>query len=119
MMPRFYDALTILVGSGNITGGLTDGPIEEIGFLEGVTKPTNEQVNAKLAELQAAEPIRFLRTERNQKLAETDWWAGKDVTMSQARKDYRQALRDLPATANPTLDENGQITNVTWPTKPS
>ena len=71
-----------------------------------------------LVELQAAEPIRLLRVERNQKLAETDWWAGKDLTMSQARKDYRQALRDLPASANPTLDENGQLTNITWPTKP-
>jgi len=64
------------------------------------------------------DPMAMLRDQRNQKLTETDWWAGKDVTMSQARKDYRQALRDLPASANPTLDENGQLTNITWPTKP-
>lgn len=32
---------------------------------------------------------------------------------------YRTALRDLPATASPTLDENGQLTNVVWPTPPS
>ena len=38
---------------------------------------------------------------------------------SQAQKDYRQALRDLPSTAKPKLDENGQLTNVTWPTKPT
>ena len=61
---------------------------------------------------------RLLRRERNRRLQETDWWAGKDVTMSQARKDYRQALRDLPSTASPTLDEQGNLTNVTWPTKP-
>ena len=34
-------------------------------------------------------------------------------------KDYRQALRDLPSTtSNPKIDENGHLTNVTWPTKP-
>ena len=82
------------------------------------TQPSQTDIDNKIVELQAAEPMRLLRIERNQKLAETDWWAGKDVTMSQARKNYRQALRDLPATANPTLDENGNLTNVTWPTKP-
>tara|TARA_Y100000310_G_scaffold25925_1_gene24802 strand:+ start:397 stop:642 length:246 start_codon:yes stop_codon:yes gene_type:complete len=38
----------------------------------------------------------FLRARRNQALAESDWTAVKDRTMSQAWKDYRQALRDLP-----------------------
>ena len=61
---------------------------------------------------------RLLRRERNRKLAETDWWAGQDLTMTQDQKNYRQALRDLPSNAEPTLDENGQLTNVTWPTKP-
>ena len=39
--------------------------------------------------------------------------------MTQAQKDYRQALRDMPSTAEPQLDEQGQLTNVTWPTKPT
>ena len=73
-----------------------------------------EEVSKLLADV----PMKRLRQERNQRLVETDWWAGKDVTMSQARKDYRQALRDLPSTASPTLDEQGNLTNVTWPTKP-
>lgn len=68
---------------------------------------------------ESEKPMRLLRRERNRRLQETDWWAGKDVTMSQARKDYRQALRDLPSTAEPTLDEQGNLTNVTWPTKPT
>lgn len=38
----------------------------------------------------------FLREKRDQALAESDWRAVKDRTMSQAWKDYRQALRDLP-----------------------
>ena len=53
-----------------------------------------------------------LRRERDIKLDDTDWWASSDLSITQAQKDYRQALRDLPAnTADPT--------DVTWPTKPS
>jgi len=57
-----------------------------------------------------------LRFERNRLLAQSDWMAVSDRTMTQAQIDFRQALRDLPQTADPQLDENGQLTNVTWPT---
>ena len=76
-------------------------------------------VNEKEIEIRATEPMRILREERNGKLIETDWWMLSDRTASQAQKDYRQALRDLPSTSEPKLDENGQLTNVTWPTKPT
>lgn len=69
-------------------------------------------------ELKAAEPLRLLRIERNHLLAETDWRFRSDLTPSQAWIDYCQALRDLPANSEPQLDENGQLTNVTWPEKP-
>jgi len=59
-----------------------------------------------------------LRAVRNLMLPETDWWAGSDLTMTQEQKDYRKALRDLPSTASPSLDDYGELTNVTWPTKP-
>ena len=52
------------------------------------------------------------RNERNFLLAETDWMAGSDITISDAWKTYRQALRDLPTTS-------GWPTTHTWPTKPS
>ena len=81
-------------------------------------KPTDEEIDAKVTELRAAEPMRLLREERDRRIAETDWWAGQDLTMTQEQLDYRQALRDLPSTASPTLDEKGNLTNVTWPTKP-
>ena len=48
-----------------------------------------------------------LRKLRNQELANTDWWAVKDLTMSQAKKDYRIFLRDLPQnyeSANEAVD---------------
>ena len=63
-----------------------------------------------------------LRAERNRLLAETDWWASNDITMSDERKAYRQALRDLPATAGkpPTGETVDSVTEwPTWPTKPS
>ena len=51
-----------------------------------------------------------IRTKRDELLAETDWMANSDVTMSDAWKAYRKALRDVPAQAD--------INNITWPTKP-
>jgi len=80
-------------------------------------QPSDEEIQTKLAELNAAEPMRLLREERNRRLQETDWMANSDVTMTDDWKTYRQALRDLPSTASPKI-ENGQLTNVTWPTKP-
>jgi hypothetical protein len=45
-----------------------------------------------------------LRTERNRLLAETDWWAVSDRTITIAQTNYRQQLRDLPASnADPDL----------------
>ena len=71
-------------------------------------------VSAKKTELVNAEPMRLLRKERDRRLAETDWMANSDVTMSDAWKTYRQNLRDVPAQSGVTgLDD------VTWPTKPS
>ena len=70
--------------------------------------------SAKKTELVNAEPMRLLREERDRRLAETDWMANSDVTMSSAWTTYRQALRDVPAQDGVTgLDD------VTWPTKPS
>ena len=81
-------------------------------------QPSEEEINAKIQELKNAEPMRLLREERNRRIAETDWMANSDITMTDEWKTYRQTLRDLPSTASPKLDENGQLTNVTWPTKP-
>ena len=53
-----------------------------------------------------------LRTKRNQLLAETDYLALSDVTLSTDMRTYRQALRDLPANTS-------DAANPVWPTKPS
>ena len=77
----------------------------------GEAAPTMDEINTKAAAIASEIPMRNLRRIRNELLAETDWMASADVTMSDAWKTYRQALRDLPAnTSDPA--------NPTWPTKP-
>ena len=84
-------------------------------------QPSKEEVEAKIKELDAAEPMRLLRIERNKKIAETDWRVLPDQTPSDDWINYRQALRDLPASASPKLDSNHQLdfSSFTWPTEPS
>ena len=86
------------------------------------TKPTLEELNIKLSSMKFTEPWRLLREERNRLLAETDWRASSDLTLSTEWKTYRQQLRDLPKTSTPKLigDTNSlDMTSVDWPTKPS
>jgi hypothetical protein len=82
-------------------------------------RPTESEIQAKIAELTASEPMRLLRIKRNQLLQQTDWMALSDRVMTQAQIDFRQALRDLPANSTPALDENGNLTGITWPTPPN
>ena len=85
------------------------------------TKPTETEINSKISELDNAEEMRLLRIERDKKLAACDWRASSDLTLADAWKTYRQALRDLPASASPKLDSDYNLdsTSVTWPTEPS
>ena len=85
------------------------------------TQPTETEINSKISELDNAEPMRLLREERDTRIAKTDWRASSDLTLTDAWKTYRQALRDLPASATPKLNSNYDldITSVTWPTEPS
>lgn len=76
-------------------------------------------VSAKMTELDNAAPMKELRRQRDEKLAECDWWAMSDVTMTDAQTTYRQALRDITDGASPTLDANGVLGGVTWPLKPA
>ena len=85
------------------------------------TKPTETEINSKIASLDSAEPMRLLRVERDKRIANTDWRASSVLTLADAWKTYRQALRDLPASATPKLDSYYELdlTSVTWPTEPS
>ena len=83
-------------------------------------RPSDSDIMAEMQKAEDAEPMRLLRKERDKKLTETDWWAAGDRidSMTNEQKIYRKQLRDLPSTASPQIDEQNNLTNVTWPTKP-
>ena len=89
------------------------------------TMPTEDEINAKISELEVAEPARQVREIRDRLLAESDWTQNRDVVLlnDTTWKQYRQDLRELPASASftPKLDSNGELdmSSVTWPLKPS
>jgi hypothetical protein len=92
-MPRFH----------NING-------ERVQFTEEEETARNaeEQAWADGADDRAAVAV---REERNFKLAETDWMASSDLTLSSEWASYRSSLRDVPAQA-------GFPNTITWPTAP-
>ena len=84
-----------------------------------------EMTNAEIALKQAqdianlegtlVQRMALLRNKRNILLAETDWMANSDVTMSSDWSTYRQALRDITKTEPVDM----ALSNITFPTKPS
>ncbi len=89
------------------------------------SKPTEEVLTAKIAELDEAEAKKLLRVERNELLRLCDWVVVRAQETSTAVPSewvtYRQQLRDLPATADPKLGSDYELdySSFTWPTKPS
>ena len=74
------------------------------------------ELEAEIKKIEAGEPMRLLRIERDRRIAKTDWRASSDLTLTDAWKTYRQALRDLPANQTPV---DNKLSNITWPTEPS
>lgn len=87
---------------------------------QNIAQPSEAEIQAKIAELEAAEPLRLLRQQRNQLLTETDWRMVSDYPGSNQSEwqTYRQALRDI-TTQSPSLDADGNLTGITWPTPPN
>ena len=61
-----------------------------------------------------ARALAGMRRDRDRLIAETDFYALSDVTMSSDMTTYRQALRDLPSGKT----TKAQVDGATWPTKP-
>ena len=86
----------------------------------GVRDMTPEELENRAKEIEiskaeeALRPMKELREKRNRLLAASDWWASSDLVMSDERKAYRQALRDLPS----GLDTEEKVKGATFPTKP-
>ena len=92
-----------------------------LNWLDTGTAPTESEIDAEVIRLNNVEPMKLLRVERDKLLAACDWRASSDLTLADSWKPYRHALRDLPASATPKLDADGNLdmSSVTWPTLPS
>ena len=119
MIYNVYTALASLKPTQKWTWNGTD--YSGLEWNDSGTAPTESEINAELTRLTNAEPMRLLRIERDKLLAACDWRASSDLTLADAWKTYRQSLRDLPASASPKLDANGNLdmSSVTFPTEPS
>ena len=95
-MPRFH----------NINGNRVQFTAEE--------ETARDTEEAAWADAAPARALADLRAKRNRLLAETDFYALSDVTLSDDMTTYRQALRDLPS----GKDTVSKCENATWPTKP-
>lgn len=83
-----------------------------ISIKDGVTKPSKDEFDAKYNEIVSSQPLINLRNQRNFLLSQSDW---RDLpsypgSNQEAWRTYRQQLRDLPSTTDPS--------NPTWPTPP-
>ena len=95
-MPRYH----------NINGNRVQFTVEE--------EAARDAEEKAYADAAPARALATLRQRSNALLAETDFYALSDVTMSDAMKTYRQELRDLP-TDKDTVEK---CDNATFPTKP-
>ena len=95
-MPRYH----------NING-------EKVQFTD-AEETARDNEEAAWANAAPARALEELRSKRNTLLAETDYLALSDVTLSDNMKTYRQALRDLPS----GKDTVEKCEDATWPTKP-
>jgi len=94
--------------------------INDIIFLDGTNSITEEEFNQKVNEQKLVFALKEMRVIRDELLSKSDWTQNRDVilTNDEEWKAYRQALRDLPETQTPALDDNGNLINVEWPTPP-
>ena len=89
-----------------------------------ISKPTLDEINSKLQELESAHPLKLLRILRNEKISQTDWEIQRNTEMGIDNTDlinYRIALRNIPQEIElgnidaPTIDESGNLVFNSWP----
>lgn len=92
-------------------------------FNNDYTKPTESEILIKKNQLESGLPLQRLREQRNFLLIESDVYVLPDYPHSSDSKrqewlTYRQQLRDI-TTQTPSLDEDGNVININWPSIPS
>ena len=104
----------ILKINPNAEVSVSDNDINQITWENGTTPISKADIQAQLPIVEFDMAMEDLRTKRNKLIAETDYLALSDQTLSTEMSTYRQALRDI--TNGITTVE--QANNVSWPTKP-
>ena len=83
----------------------------DVEWMDSQTQPTEDAVNTAIPLALVVEKWKEIRKKRDALIAQSDWMANSDVTMTDAWTTYRAALRDLPASqADPD--------DIVWPTAP-
>jgi len=110
-VPSGVHALQWETSSGEIE--LNDGLSQVISALPSWANDCVAAHAAAVAAAAANAPTAIVeaRMKRDALIAETDWWASSDLTMTVAQSAYRQALRDI-------TDQAGFPYSITWPEKP-
>ena len=93
---------------------VSDNDIDTIVWENGTTPISKTEIEAQLPTVELEIALEDLRAKRNKLLADTDYLALSDNTLSSDMTTYRTALRDLTN----GLDTVDKVNNVTWPTKP-
>lgn len=120
---KYRMTLDFLFGRSGIdqeTAVVEGDSYDDIYWLDENILYTDEELVAAYQEAKKNQPVwdMFIE-ERNRRLTETDWWALADRDITEDQKSYRQALRDLPVTAEPEMiDGEFDVDSVTWPVKP-
>ena len=79
-MNNYITAIKLLSPNAVVAG--VGSTLDTLVFQENPDNLTHEQIQAKIAELEAAEPLRQLRIQRNQLLTQTDWRMTTDYPYS-------------------------------------
>jgi len=87
-------------------------------------EPTTDEISSLRSSVISELSYQLLREQRKDKLLKTDFYFVNDFPHKTDDKKnewiaYRQSLRDLPTNTNISLDNDGNLTGVTWPTEPS
>ena len=104
----------ILKINPNAKASVIDNDINQITWYEDTTPISKADIEAQFPAVELDNAMKELRAKRDRLIAETDYLALSDQTLSAEMSTYRQALRDI--TDGVTTVE--QANNVTWPTKP-
>ncbi len=98
----------------NAEVSVSDNDVNQITWHNGTTPISKADIEAQFTAVEFDMAMEDLRTKRNKLLADTDYLALSDNTLSSDMTTYRQSLRDITN----GLTTKAQVDAVTWPTKP-